>query len=602
MSLNKLLSALLILLLFNNCSGKKETGPAPEAILGNSEYLAFSYGGYRQGTREAVPSVEELKEDMRILAAMGVKMLRTYNTQQFGHAANLLKAISELKQEDAGFEMYVMLGTWIECEGAWTEQVNHEKGNEANNKAEIEAALRMVNEYPDIVKVIAVGNEAMVKWAASYFVQPEVILSWVNHLQGLKEKGEIPEETWITSSDNYESWGGGSNIYHSESLLDLMRAVDFISLHTYPFHDSHYNPAFWGVPDEQEGLSATEQIARAMQRAADYAKSQYEGAKAYMERNGINKPMHIGETGWATIASGSYGATGSKAADEYKEKLYYEHMRNWTDEAGMSCFYFEAFDERWKDAANAMGSENHFGLINLQGEAKYALWDMVDEGTFEGLTRNGQRISKSFGGDEAKMMETVNKPPLSKDLGILEISTVNTERAAGSPVSEASYVVVHHEMDPKADTTMTYPNSKIKLNSWEGTCGIEMDREGVIHLQTGTGEWWGAALELMGSGENLTEYANGYLNLDIKGDSKAQFKLGFQTGTYAGGDQVNNGITFGRSGPYKVTDRWLSYRIPIKDLNQGAVLEDVTSVLYVRGESDFDGKGLEIRNVYYSKD
>ena len=571
-------------------------------ILGNPQYQAFSYGGYRQGSREQVPTVAELKEDMKILQAMGVKLLRTYNTQQFAHAENLLKAIRELKNEDASFEMYVMLGTWVECAGAWGDQADHSKGNVANNTAEIEAAVRMVNEYPDIVKVIAVGNEAMVKWAVGYFVEPAVILKWVNHLQDLKAKGDIPASTWITSSDNYESWGGGANIYHSDDLVALMQAVDFISLHTYPFHDSHYNPAFWGVPDEQENQSTETQIEKAMTRAADYAKSQYEGARAYMERSGVNKPIHIGETGWATIAASSYGATGSKAADEYKEKLYYEKMRQWTDEAGMSCFYFEAFDERWKDAGNALGSENHFGLINLKGEAKYALWDMVDAGTFEGLTRNGNTITKSFGGDKAKMMETVLTPPLSRDLGILEITTVNVNRPAGEAVTEAQYVVVHNAKDPATSADMTYPNSKLKLNSWEGTCGIEMDREGVIHLKTGTGEWWGAALELLGAGENMRGYANGFLNLEVKGDSRAIFKIGFQTGTYAGGDQVNNGVSFGPSGQYKVNNQWLSYRIPVADLNQGANLEDMTSVLFFLGESGFDGKDIAVRNVYYSRE
>ena len=54
-------------------------------------------------------------------------------------------------------------------------------------------------QFPDIVKVIAVGNEAMVHWAASYFVAPEVILHWVNHLQGLKAEGDLPSDLWITA-------------------------------------------------------------------------------------------------------------------------------------------------------------------------------------------------------------------------------------------------------------------------------------------------------------------------------------------------------------------------------------------------------------------
>jgi hypothetical protein len=42
-------------------------------------------------------------------------------------------------------------------------------------------------------------------------------------------------------------------------------------------------------------------------------------------------------------------------------------------------FYFEAFDEQWKIMQNPLGSENHFWLINLPSQAKYSLWDMVDQ-------------------------------------------------------------------------------------------------------------------------------------------------------------------------------------------------------------------------------
>ena len=38
-----------------------------------------------------------------------------------------------------------------------------------------------------------------------------------------------------------------------------------------------------------------------------------------------------------------------------------------------------------EDSSNVYGSENHFGLFTVSGEAKYALWDMVDNNTFNGL-------------------------------------------------------------------------------------------------------------------------------------------------------------------------------------------------------------------------
>lgn len=385
-------------------------------ILGNPEYQAMSFGGFREVTRDSVPSVPDLKEDLRILSAMNIKVLRTYNSQQYPHAENLIKAIHSLKQEDSSFEMYVMVGVWIDAKNAWTDQpVIHDVESIENNTAEIDVAVRLANEYPDIVKVIAVGNEAMVHWATTYFVTPAIILKWVNHLQDLKKEGSLVEDVWITSSDNFASWGGGDDSYHNEDLTSLFKAVDYVSVHTYPFHDSHYNPAYWTVPEGEENLSNLEQVDLAMIRARDYAKSQFDAVKEYMSSLGIDKPIHIGETGWASITNSLYGSNGSRATDEYKQKLFYDLMREWTNSEGISCFYFEAFDEKWKDVGNPLGSENHFGLINLDGEAKYTLWDLVDQGIFEGLTRNGKPISKTYGGNEANMLKDVLPPTSAND-------------------------------------------------------------------------------------------------------------------------------------------------------------------------------------------
>lgn len=398
----------------NTNSVKEVTSLSARDILGNPKFLAISYGGYRHADHDIEPTLDELKEDMKLLSAMGIKIVRTYKVY-LPEATNLLKAIRELKQEDPGFEMYVMLGAWIDCKNARTDkEPDHDQENEANT-SEIEVAVNLANQYTDIVKVIAVGNEAMVKWAAKYYVQPAVILKWVNHLQELKKSGKLSKDLWITSSDDFASWGGLGTEYHTEDLEKLYHAVDYVSMHTYPYHNTHYNPEFWGVPEEEENLSDIEKIDAAMLRAKKFAMSQYDSVSGYMKSIGINKPIHIGETGWASTSNGHYGPKGSRATDEYKQALYYKHMRDWTNAEGISCFYFEGFDEQWKDAKNAKGSENHFGLINLKSQAKYPIWNLVDDGTFEGLTRDGKPITKTFNGDKDALLQDVLVPPLASE-------------------------------------------------------------------------------------------------------------------------------------------------------------------------------------------
>ena len=379
--------------------------PKPESmhqtashLLGNPDYTAISYGGYRGLSRSEQPTLDQLKDDMLLLHAMGIRFLRTYNVQ-LPHASNVVKAIAELKEADPAFEMYVMLGAWIDCAGAWTGAPNHAEQDFEANEAEIQRAVALTQKHPDIIKVIAVGNEAMVHWAASYFVAPKVILGWVHHLQDLKRQGELSKDLWITCSDNFASWGGGGAEYHNADLDSLIRAVDFVSIHTYPFHDTHYNPTFWKGDVET-----------AMASAVAYSQNQYASVVKYVERIDPNKSVHIGETGWASVSDGFYGPEGSRAADELKQALFYQGMRKWTQSSGISCFYFEAFDEPWKSAANPTDSENHFGLFTRDGEAKCAIWSLVEEGAFEGLTRDGHAITPTYSGQRELLDRHVLNP------------------------------------------------------------------------------------------------------------------------------------------------------------------------------------------------
>ena len=382
-------------------------------IIGNNSYPAISYGGYRGKSRDIQPSIEDIKEDLKIMFAQGFRVIRTYDLHH-PFAENTLKAISELKNSDADFEMYVMLGAWIQCKDAFTDLPIHNEEDLEGNKVEIAEAVRLAQNYQDIVKVIAVGNEAMVHWATSYHLEPKYILKWVKHLQDLKINGIINNNIWITSSDNFASWGGGSEEYHNDDLDELIRSVDYVSMHTYAFHDTYYNPIFWNLSENSEDLSKKDIIKKAIQKAVEYELNQFNSVQEYIHRIDLSKQVHIGETGWSSVASDLYGYGGTEAADEYKLGLYYEMITDACLAKSISCFYFSAFDEPWKDSQNENGSENHFGLFTIHGEAKYPLWEKVDQNVFDGLSRGGNPIKKTFNGDFDALLQTSNLPPMSK--------------------------------------------------------------------------------------------------------------------------------------------------------------------------------------------
>ena len=405
---------IISLFLLASCSqsGDLSMDKSAKEFIGNPDYPAISYGGYREKSREQQPTINEIKEDLLIMHAQGFRVFRTYDLHH-PFAENTLKAIREIKQADSDFEMYVMLGAWIQCKDAFTENPIHEEEDFEGNKFEITEAVRLAQEYPDIVKIIAVGNEAMVHWAWSYHVPPKFVLKWVKYLQELKASGDLNDDLWVTSSDNFASWGGGSDDYHNDDLDELIRSVDFVSMHTYAFHDTHYNPSFWNLDALPENLDKQDTIKQAMKRAVDYELNQFDSVKKYVHEIDPSKEVHIGETGWSSVASELYGYGGTEAADEYKLGLYYQMISDICYSMSLTCFYFSAFNEPWKDSTNENGSENHFGLFTVEGKAKYPLWEQVDNGVFNNLTRGGNPIEKTYNGNFEALLKDSNIPPIT---------------------------------------------------------------------------------------------------------------------------------------------------------------------------------------------
>ena len=405
---------IISLFLIASCSqsGDLSMDKSAKEFIGNPDYPAISYGGYRGKSREQQPTINEIKEDLLIMHAQGFRVFRTYDLHH-PFAENTLKAIREIKHADSDFEMYVMLGTWIQCKDAFTENPIHEEEDLEGNKFEITEAVRLAQEYPDIVKIIAVGNEAMVHWAWSYHVPPKFVLKWVKHLQGLKASGDLSNDLWITSSDNFASWGGGSDDYHNDDLDELIRSVDFVSMHTYAFHDTHYNPSFWNLDVIPENEDKQDTIKQAIKRAVDYELNQFDSVKKYVHEIDPSKEVHIGETGWSSVASDLYGYGGTEAADEFKLGLYYQMISDICYSMALTCFYFSAFNEPWKDSTNENGSENHFGLFTVEGKAKFPLWEQVDNGVFNNLTRGGNPIEKTYNGNFEALLKDSNIPPIT---------------------------------------------------------------------------------------------------------------------------------------------------------------------------------------------
>ena len=112
-----------------------------QKLLGNVHYQGICYGGYRTSTRDVEPTVAEIKDDLKILAAMNIKFVRTYNVHH-KEVAHLLEAITELKKEDAHFPEMSKGWYYVCYEGlglGWVKNI----GKRYNNYLPKECRIRM---------------------------------------------------------------------------------------------------------------------------------------------------------------------------------------------------------------------------------------------------------------------------------------------------------------------------------------------------------------------------------------------------------------------------------------------------------------------------
>ncbi|WP_372754505.1 hypothetical protein [Labilibaculum sp.] len=305
-------------------------------ILNIEAGRAICYSGFREGQSPDTgifPTYEQVKEDLLILHE-NWKYLRLYDCDK---QTDLVLEV--IRNEKLDFKL--MLGAYIGAEMnnfgcPWGSSYSEEqlKANKERNLRQIQKLIRLANENPDIIFSLSAGNEALVHWT-DHFVPLDRVVDYVKMIkEGAKQS--------VTFCENYVPW--------LNQLDELVEAVDFISIHTYPV---------WEYKNIHEAL--------------EYTKQNYYGiADKYP-----HKPVVITEAGWATNSNGR-GIPPENVSEVFQE-IYYNDLMNWTDEEEILTFVFEAFDEPWKGSQEPLEPEKHWGLFTVDRKPKKLMKTIYSE-------------------------------------------------------------------------------------------------------------------------------------------------------------------------------------------------------------------------------
>lgn len=297
-----------------------------ERWIGNG----ICYSPYRDGQRPggAQPTAAEVREDLGIVAARW-NLIRTYGSRE--GSGTILQVI-----RDAGLPIRVVLGAWIAPEvrrDATGTIVAPDAEAKAANAAEVEAALRLAAEYPDIVVAIAVGNETQVSWSA----HRSDLATLLPYVRQARQESRLP----VTTADDYKYW------ILPESR-QLAAELDFVMTHIHPL---------WNGQSLDDALAWTQRI----------------HAQVAAMHPGV--PIIIGESGWATDKRGD----GEQAQlirgtpGEAEQARFFEEYNRWIERERIVSFWFEVFDENWKGSDHPNEVEKHWGLFHADRSPKAAM-------------------------------------------------------------------------------------------------------------------------------------------------------------------------------------------------------------------------------------
>ena len=274
-----------------------------------------SYAPFRRpGSTPLAPggavSAAQIEEDLARLKTL-TNCVRTYGVAQG------LDAVPGVARK---LGMRVRQGVWL-------------GRDDAANRVEIERALALAHDFHDVIDVLIVGNEVLLRRDLN-------VEQLTAYLRQVKSRTDIK----VTYADVWEFW-------QRHALLQY--EVDWVTVHVLPY---------W----EDEPVAANV--------AADHVfKIAHDIQKLF-----AGKPIWVGETGWPAAGRQRAGAR----PGVFEQTLLVRQLASRATAEGVSLNIIEAFDQPWKRALEgAMGGA--WGLFVADGTRRVNLSGDVMEGRDE---------------------------------------------------------------------------------------------------------------------------------------------------------------------------------------------------------------------------
>lgn len=274
------------------------TGPVRGVRIPCVSYAPFRREGHSPFDPALRLSGAELRDDLRQLATV-TDCVRLYGV---GHGLDQVPAIAR----EIGLR--VVLGAWIDRD-------------EVASRRELDRALALAREYPDVVRMLVVGNEVLLRQER----RPEDLAAL---LQATRAVSPVP----VAYADVWEFW-----LRHAAVLTP---AVDIAAIHLLPYWE-----------DEPVGLS----------QAVDHVLRLHDHVRARLGP----LPVWVAETGWPSLGR----QRGPAIPGVREQAAFVRGLLTQAPAAGLDYNLIEGFDQPWKRALEgAMGGA--WGLFDARAQAR----------------------------------------------------------------------------------------------------------------------------------------------------------------------------------------------------------------------------------------